>query len=368
MRVLLVAGSYPPEPCGVGDYTQKLAESLASRPDLRVAVLAKRGSELGQGPNLEVIAAVGIWEFAELSRIVRHVRAWSPDLVHIQYPAQGFFYKRLPHFLPLIFRLLGFRVVETWHEPPPHSRKAMVYFLLPLLGATGLVFVRPAYLDFFSPGIRRWLNLLPKIMIQNAAAVPVSTLDMAGRQALRSRLLEKGYSRLLVFFGFINRNKGLDCLIDIAEHGADRIVIAGKVGDESYARELAEIARNRGLGEAVVFAGYLSPEDAADLLAVADAVVLPFVEGGGSWNTSIHSATAQGTFVVTTGADGHGFDPERNIYVTRPGDIAAMRAAVSQYAGRKAIHAAGESGWKRIARMHVEFYRKCVKDRYSSSK
>jgi glycosyltransferase involved in cell wall biosynthesis len=367
MRILLVAGSYPPEPCGIGDYTQKLAEALASRPDLKVAVLAKRDSAPGRDPNLEVIGDVGIWGFADLSRIVRHVRAWSPDLVHIQYPAQGFFYRRLPNFLPLIFRLLGFRVVETWHEPPPHSRKAMVYFLLPLLGATGLVFVRPAYLDFFSPWIRRWLSRLPNILIQNTAAVPVSTLDMAERQALRNKFLEKGYSRLLVFFGFINRNKGLECLFDIAEHGLDRIVIAGKVGDESYALELVEIARKKGLGEAVVFTGYLSPEDAADLLAVGDAVVLPFIDGGGNWNTSIHSAAAQGTFVITTGVDGLGFDPERNMYVTRPSDISEMRAAVSQYAGRKVIKADGESGWQRNASAHAEFYRLCLAGRPEKS-
>jgi len=359
MRILLVAGSYPPEPCGVGDYTQKLAEVLAAKSDLEVAVLAKRGSMRSQDPNLEIIADVEQWGLPELLKIVRNVRAWSPDLVHIQYPAQGFFHRRLPLFLPLIFRLLGFDVVETWHEPPPRSRKALFYFILPLLGATGLVFVRPAYLDFFSPRIRGWLNRLPNIFIQNAAAVPVSKLDLSEKLMLRNAYLG-GCTRLLVFFGFINRNKGLHYLFDIARRGVDKIVIAGKVGDEAYVKELREIVKTRGLDAVVSFAGYLGPEDAADLLAVADAVVLPFIDGGGSWNTSIHSATAQGTFVITTGLDGLGFDSERNMYVVRPGDISTMRDAVNRFAGRKAGHNAAGSGWQRIANSHADFYRLCL--------
>lgn len=359
MRILLVAGSYPPEPCGVGDYTQKLAEVLAGRSDLKVAVLAKRGSMLGHDPNLEVIADVERWGLTELLRIFKHVREWSPDLVHIQYPAQGFFHRRLPLFLPLIFRLQGLAVVETWHEPPPRSRKALFYFLLPLLGATGLVFVRPAYLDFFSPRIRGWINRLPNILIQNAAAVPISKLNLYEKQTLRNSYLD-GCSRLLVFFGFINRNKGLHCLFDIAERGIDRIVIAGKVGDEAYVKELQEIAKTRGLDAEVTFTGYLAPEDAADLLAVADVVVLPFIDGGGSWNTSIHSARAQGTFVVTTGYDELGFDSKKNIYVVIPGDVSTMRTAINQHSGRKINGPIDELGWHQIASSHLKFYRTCV--------
>lgn len=367
MRVLLVAGSYPPEPCGVGDYTRALARALAGTKGLQVAVLAKRDAEQDQVDNYDLLNVIDGWRLPEVVKICRRVLAWSPDVIHIQYPAQGFFNRRLPQLLPLILRTLGLRVVQTWHEPPPTGgSKAMAYFLLPLLGASGLIFVRPSYLDYFPPRIRRWVNRVPSTMIQSGSAIPTCKLDPAQREALRLSILGR-HSRLLVFFGFVHRNKDIGCLFDIAEPGVDRIVIAGSIGDDSYVRELIEIAESRGLAGATSFTGFIAADAAADLLAVADAVVLPFADGGGVWNTSIHSATAQGTFVITTGVEDLGFHPESNIYTVKTGDLAAMRAAFLQYAGRKLEGLPRGSAWGRIADSHASFYAHCLPDSSRSS-
>ena len=53
MKVLLVTGSFPPMKCGVGDYTACLAEALARKPNIEVAVLTSQGAE-----GLEVVPEV----------------------------------------------------------------------------------------------------------------------------------------------------------------------------------------------------------------------------------------------------------------------------------------------------------------------
>jgi hypothetical protein len=64
--------------------------------------------------------------------------------------------------------------------------------------------------------------------------------------------------------------------------------------------------------------GFLAPEQAGRLLAAADAAVFPFLDGGGEWNSSIHGAAAQGTFVLATSMNKRGYDAAKNIYYAAP--------------------------------------------------
>ncbi len=367
MRVMLITGSYPPAACGVGDYTMRLGRALAVQPGWEVAVItgstadvcAAQATEKGEVTDPVFVHRVANWSFATLPRIVTTIRRWSPDVVHIQYPTQGFFGWRLPTVLPVILRCLGFPSVQTWHEPPPRGLRAMAYFLLPRLGARALVFVRPRYLDYFSPRLRCWIAALPQATIPNTAALPLCQLDAAGRAVLRDQW-RNGRSRLIVFFGFITREKGIEQIFDIASADTDQVVIAGRMVDAGYVEELKVRAGAAGWQGNVVFPGFLAPNEAAGLLAVADAVVLPFLNGGGGWNTSIHSAVAQGSLVITTGIEATGDDPLRNVYVAALDGVAEMRAALDRLAGRK-IAPAPQSGWQEIAAAHLSLYGRCLR-------
>jgi glycosyltransferase involved in cell wall biosynthesis len=164
----------------------------------------------------------------------------------------------------------------------------------------------------------------------------------------------------VVFFGFVYPSKGIESLFDIAMPSSDSIVIAGAIKDEAYGQQLADAARAKGWGDnQLYFTGFLSPQDAADLLSVADAVVLPFVDGGGEWNTSIHSALAQGTLVITTAVTPRGDEAQRNLYTAALSDINAMRSALNQLAGRRVAPLSSDEQWKEIATAHSTFYSRC---------
>jgi len=94
------------------------------------------------------------------------------------------------------------------------------------------------------------------------------------------------------------------------------------------------------------------------LLAVADAVVLPFRDGGGEWNTSIHGATLQGTIVITTSQSGSGYDKKHHVYYAKVDDVQEMRSALEVYAGRRREDDAhpDKNAWREIAAEHHLLY------------
>src|ERR1700722_2066745 len=117
MRILLVSGSLPPMLCGVGDYTYQLATELGARGDLQVAVLTSRAARNAEPRgNFQLFAVVERWRLSELGRIFRILKEWRPDIVHVQTPTQGYGSSWVPRILPLLCRLAGLRVVQTWHE------------------------------------------------------------------------------------------------------------------------------------------------------------------------------------------------------------------------------------------------------------
>ncbi len=362
MRVLLVTGCYPPDQCGIGDYTEKLANSLSLIQDVKVGVLTALVHDRNNksASSVELIDVVNQWTFYQLPKIILTIRRWKPDIVHIQYPSQGFIHPGSISFLSLVCRISGMRVVQTWHEPHGQSGKNYVknffYFSVLKLGAMGLIFVRPNYTSLLPASYREMIRRIPQATIPNTSPLPISKLSKRHRLLLKKEYLGT-YQRLVVFFGFVYPSKGIELLFDIATSSSDLLVIAGTLKDTSYIQQLINIAQSKNWRcNQVHFTGFLAAHDAANLLSIADAVVLPFLDGGGEWNTSIHSALAQGTLVITTSLTPHGDEPKRNFYTAALMDIVDMRDALDRLAGRRIPPISPEIQWAEISSAHLAFY------------
>jgi glycosyltransferase involved in cell wall biosynthesis len=167
-----------------------------------------------------------------------------------------------------------------------------------------------------------------------------------------------------MFFGFLYPAKGVEQLFEIADPAQDVLVIAGAAQDPGYMLRLEDAAKAHGWSpDQVRYLGFMEEAPAADLLAAADAVVLPFLAGAGDWNTSVHAALAQGTPVITTAVEPRGDDEARNLYTARIADVAEMRQALSALAGRRAPPAPMAQEWSRIAQAHLAFYRDITQPR-----
>jgi glycosyltransferase involved in cell wall biosynthesis len=361
MRVLIVTGSFPPMRCGVGDYCQNLAEALAANPDVHVGVLTSTsGVAQGSRGNIEIFPVMEKWGLGEALRFIRIIRRWSPDIVHVQYPTQGYGNGLLPSVLPIISFLMGKGIVQTWHEWYARRDAAKLFFKSVVPGQ--LIFVRPQYEKTLHPHLRWALWNKKAVFIPNASSIPRVPLSEQTRDAIRKRYVKK-QKRLIVFFGFLYPHKGVELLFDIADCSSDQIVIAGEVDAQSqYCREIIKRASTEEWLGKVTVTGFLPVVDVAELLAVADAVILPFRTGGGEWNTSIHGAVVNGAFVITTSLTQRGYDSKRNIFFAEVGNVEEMRSALASYAGKRREYDADidVDEWTKIGNQHHSLYESII--------
>lgn len=367
MKVLLVTGSYPPMRCGVGDYTERLARALREQSEIELQVLT---SQLGDAPRNDppwLRRVLPSWRISALPRFLAVARAFAPDIVHLQYPTQGYRNKSGLALIPVLARsLLGSSVVETWHEyPPSFFTKGMLCMCALAFAAETVTVVRPEYLKHIRGLLAAVLGKTPIRFVPNASVIPAVELTPVERAELRSQL-GCGERRLVSFFGFAYPHKGVDQLFEIADPQRHHLLVIGELSQsDAYHERLRALADSDRWRGKVTVAGFVNPERAARLLAASDAAVFPFSGGGGTWNSSVHAATSQGTFTIITSRAQQGYAADQNMYYAPPGAIDEMRAALDRHAGSRTPH--GVSGaadpWPGIAQAHAELYRSLMRPR-----
>jgi glycosyltransferase involved in cell wall biosynthesis len=376
-RILLVTGSFPPMTCGVGDYTRALAQALAAHPALAIGVLTSTEADPAAAPGCEVFPVIRSWTRADLGAARAAVERWRPDVVHFQFPTQGY-RGDLAWQLPPLLRASGRPVVQTWHESvaarsggwtaamrPTLAEKLRTAIPQVILSLTPgeIVVVRPEF-ESRMPWWYRLFGLPGRLrLIPNASTIPRVTLAPAEAVEVRARYGAGGRA-LLAFFGFMHERKGVDDLLALLDPERHHLVMVGEVNEtDPYQRDLLRRLREPPLARHVTLAGFLPADEAARVLAVADAVVLPYRDGAGSFNTTLKAAIGQGTFVLTTSTERRGFDPEQNVFFAKPRDVAEMKIALAQHLGRRSVAPPQElvgPTWPEIAERHLEVYRRAA--------
>jgi len=361
VKVLLVSGTFPPMRCGVGDYTGHLVQALRQRADIELLVLTSRLVEsVGQDPAW-LRRIMPTWRIEALPQYLAVAREFRPDVVHLQYPTQGYRVATGPILIPMLARLrLGASVVETWHEFPPRSfGKETIAMWCLAASAQAVIYVRPDYPKHVSGMLARVLGSAPLRFIPNASVIPAIQISPSERSALREQL-GCDDRHIISFFGFAHPNKGVDQLFRIADPEKHHLLLIGELLEsDTYQQHLRELAGSDRWRGKVTITGFVEPERAARLLAVSDAAVFPFIDGGGVWNSSLHAAMSQGTFAIVTSRERQGYTAEQNIFYAAPGAVEEMRVALTRYAGNRSAGKlpAVDNAWAEIAHAHAELYR-----------
>jgi glycosyltransferase involved in cell wall biosynthesis len=306
--------------------------------------------------DVEVMPVVKNWSAFQLPDMLRVIRRWSPELVHLQYPTQGYAGWLGPWILPALLWGIRMPIVQTWHEYPPMRAH---YLHMPLaLVPGGLVVVRPDYERASPRAYRYFIRRKHYRLIPCASTVPRVRISDAERNTLRERTTQSG-KPVIVYFGFMYPHKGVDLLFEIAKPEHHHLVIAGEMnaGDPYHGSLRTRSSQPPWAGN-VTIAGFVSREESALLMAAADAVVLPFRNGSGPWNSSLHGAMIQGVFVLTTSRHRSGYDAEHNVYYAQPGDVGEMRLALDRYIGCRTEEATVDRyvTWETIAAAHRDLY------------
>lgn len=349
MRILVVTGAYPPMKCGVGDYTARLVNELDRMPGVTAAVLtASDAAESSCRPSV-FFPVVSRWGFRSLSVVTDCLRRFNPDIVHLQYPS-SFGRVFLPNFLPLICKVLGIAVVQTWHEPPIYSQ------VINALPKDVLVVVESDYPETYSQPYRTLVSHKKCVHIPIGSNIPRFCCSLEQRNIIRERYNAQN-KRMLVYFGFASERKGLDLLFRVADPDVDRLVLICDLNTlDAYHAHILQLANSDLWKGKCYVTGYMPDHEVASVLDSADAAVFPFVEGTSPRNGSVLAARIQGTFVVSTHKTLRGYNRQEHVFYTLPGDVDAIRQGLDCYAGAKFVGIPPVTEWKSIASRHYEIY------------
>jgi glycosyltransferase involved in cell wall biosynthesis len=292
MRVLYLS-PYPPARDGIGNYTRLLANAVGDAGN-GFAVIVPHGM-LNAPPEV-----IGCAVHSRHGRpdIGGAIERWKPDVIHVQFAVAAFGSRTLwfLRWLRQFRRTSGIPVVVTLHEVTRESA------LLPVAGRA--LFRRIARhcdhlivhtdigfatltTQFGVPGTR--VSVIPHPTTQPPVAT-ATPADLRARFAISD-------TRVLLAFGFIHVDKGVDDLVRAlsiirraspASLADVRLVIAGAVRprrgvfrifearDHLHFTRVLRLIRRLRLDDIVVRTGYVPSGDVAAWFQLADAVVLPY--------------------------------------------------------------------------------------------
>jgi glycosyltransferase involved in cell wall biosynthesis len=354
MRILIVTGRYPPLKCGIGFYTRELSKSL-SLTGKHVSVLSTFSSREPKNiQGVELLHGVKNWNFLSIFTVNKIIKKWKPDVIHVQFPTHAFFESISYSLIPILGFCLGKKIVMTWHESFSLSN-FFKFFLLSVVPSK-IIVVRPNYknlLPFYKfLASHKTFNFIP-----NASTLPRVNLSITKKKLLKKKYI-LGKNRLIIYFGFIYPHKGVENILQIANPKTDQIIIAADLDPKNdYHRSLKYLIKSK-WSDNISLINYMPENDLAALLNVADAIILPFRDGGGAWNTSIHAAVSSRSFLLTTSTDASGFNEDLNTYHSSIDNINEMRDALNKYSGTKNLIDTLPDSWAEISKKHIQAYDK----------
>lgn len=344
MRVCLLCSRFPPQRCGVGDYTYFLSCALA-RTGFDVDVVTAVGeldALLYPVPaNVHVHRVVESWEVRQLPALVRYLRRLDPGAIAIQYTPQAFDRRGIPlaiNLLPAIARgLWPVRVFTNFHE---------VY--IPFGGSgirrAGAVWQRlvASMLASCSTGLSityaQWARCLRRVGVRSPMQlIPVGSniprIEITGevRDHLRRQVMGDSDGILVVAFGEQHDRDvsgAIGALRQLQKYERAKLLwIGGGVPSERYRLKMDETMQTHGLSqEDVEWTGELPHPQVSGLLGASDVMLLPFLDGVSTRRTSAVTALQHGLPLLTTRGRYHEphFVHGQNIYGVPCGDTRAL--------------------------------------------
>lgn len=353
--VLLISGNCPPTACGVGDYTYSLAAAL-SRAGMDVRFLTTTGQVPANGTRIAVKTSIRSWNLFRIAEAMKEVRAAKPDVVHLQYPTSAYGMGLLPQ--ALVFSRRPFVVtIHEAHFSHILRRLSLYPFLIFADHVIATTHFEANYLAWMYPPVRKRLSVIQ--IGSNLPVAPVRPRD----------------NRVVVYFGLIAPNKGLEDFIalaglakEVGEPWRFRIVGMPPKRRESYARKLRDASRTL----PVEWCLNLPAEEVAEHLASAGAVYLPFPDGASSRRGSLVAALVNGAPTVTTYGEATPAEligGENVVYANLP-EVAReeirrifSNAFFSEKLSRGAVEYGESFSWPLIAKRHAVLYDRVAKGR-----
>lgn len=364
MRVLVISAAFPPMRVGEADHAFHLCRYLADR-KLDVHVLTTQTTGVASDPHIKVYPIMRNWSWSDLPRLAIFLRHCAPDAVLLIYLGMTYNYHPMITFLPTISKILLPKVpfvtqFENAYGTRPHRtslvsralRKGIAgwargrnvdYKFGTLLRDSDRIILlsdhhRAMLADRF-PGVNKKSLLNPIPPLINMCSEGNGAARQRGREALGVRADEF----LVVYFGRIYPNKGIDSLLKavqlvIRHKSLFRVAMVGGSlefqfpGRPMYEQEIHDLSKQLGIEDKLIWIGeYAWDSDVASTyLHAADLCVLPFDSGVMLSRSTFAAAAAHGLPIITTqGAMlEQPFVHKENVFLCPPKNPEVMAAAI----------------------------------------
>jgi D-inositol-3-phosphate glycosyltransferase len=382
---------YPAGQAGMALYSYKLANALAGH-GLDVSLFVDDQYELDHLPasftrirglssknvsarskNCPIIRTlkVLIAHFHNWSKLFRHVKKDRPDIIHVQ-----------PQFYLMdwcslaLLKKKGFKIVVTIHDVIPHKFFTRHFHWAELLL---LQFMYDEADKLIVHSKRNKRQLLDRFSLDESRVIVIPHgeygLDGLSREIskieARSMLGLDENEKVLLFFGFIRRVKGIETLLrafdSVAEalHDAILIIVGCCIQGESFTQYEAQLRRMLHGDRVKVFLEYVKHKEVSAFFRAADIVVLPYLKFS-SQSGVLHLAQGFGKATIVTDVGGmpEAVEDYRTGLVVPPGDAEKLAKGIIYLLtneekriemGRLAREVAlKEFSWDAIARRTIE--------------
>lgn len=307
VRGAAFVGCYLPRACGIATFTYDLAEATAriAGPHQTIAAVAMNDGDDGYAYPKRVLWEIRQERVADYERAAQFLNTLAIDIVSIQHEYGIFGGECGSHILTLLRRLARPAVI-TCHtirkEPTKMQREIMIEMAAM---ASRLVVMSRLGLEY--------LTTLYRIPAEKITLIPHGIHDITFRETKRKGNRFGVEGRVLLTFGLLHRNKGIEYMIDalpaiLAKHPRTTYVILGithpKIAireGEGYRRSLERQVQRLGLENQVRFLPYFANLDTLlDYLAATDIVVTPYVNEEYITSGALAYSIGSGTAVVST--------------------------------------------------------------------
>jgi glycosyltransferase involved in cell wall biosynthesis len=390
MRIGMITGEYPPLEGGVGDFSRELGMALhANGHEVHILTtqINDRQPSSVQENELAIYRNIYDWGRSTHTEITRWINTLALDVVNIQYQAAAYQMRSGINFYPRAQRgRLAAPIVVTYHDLlPPYLfpkagplRKWSVRQLAQY--ADGIIVTNGDDYTALTAAMERTLPPTRLIPIgSNIAPQQPADYDRAAWRAARG-IYPK--DMLIGFFGFLNRGKGVETLIEalgqlvIAGLPAHLIFIGGRTGSSDstnarYAHEIDGLIEETGLSTHVQRTGFTTPAEVSAALLAVDVCAFPYRHGASLRHGTLHAALAHGSAIVTTTpqTETPQLQDGKNVLLIPPEEATALADALRRLwkepqlradLGQQAAQLSREFSWERIAAHTAEFFRTLV--------
>lgn len=334
MKICIISPSYPDMKCGVGDYTARLAENIASSvEEVTIVTVDNPKVKSARTPdgikNLQVFSLIKKWDFFSLNTLLKKMKSINPDVVHIQYHWRGyndgFLLKGMMIvLLPFLLKITKMKcgIVLALHSflgpiGGPYLFRGAGFLrrvaLKPLLFYSDKIIINN---EFDCRNLAGWFPRIKKKIVYIGGGTGLYRRNEVSLEQIHRIKAEYKFSDneiVLSNFGHIFPYKGLEETLDALSLLRDKgypvrlLSVGGFDIDDSFSKgyfdKLQKKAESLNVSHLIKWTGFCEPQVVSLLLGASDICVMPFKEGVSESRSSFVGALSHGLPVVTLASE-----------------------------------------------------------------